>query len=87
MNTKHNFVNKELLVKVEDDPITPNETKKLDELLYGEVLAIGKEVQNYKVGDTILARKDQLRELKHESFPKDYFLIYNETGALCKYQK
>ena len=87
-NTKHEFLNAEILVKVYDDPITPNDKKELSELLEGEVLMVGKKATlGYKEGDKILARKDQLRELKHESFPKDNFLLYNENGALCKYQK
>lgn len=85
MNHKNfKFQKKEVLIELEQDPFKTNTTE-LAKLLKGTVINKGSIADDYAIGDVILVRKDNTRDLDAEYFPKNVLLIRNQDDILCKF--
>ncbi len=81
------FVNSEVLLKIQEDPLETS--KQLDDILEAEVVLVGDACELYKdwIGKKVLVRRDQARELKQPYFDINERIVPHEKFILCKYQR
>lgn len=78
---------KEILIKVVEEKNADFTGGGSDEntVVEGEIMAVGRQTEFYKVGDKVLVKKHQLKDkVNHRLFQKNEYLLEFERQVICK---